>query len=53
MGDEEPRARAGLSYEPPQGPEEQQQRDQIITTLLNMEIADNVVAWPFQLHRGR
>ena len=35
------------------GPEEQQQRDRMITTLLNMEIADNGVAWPFQLHRGR
>ena len=60
IGDEEPRVQplhsraiAGLSYEPPQGPEQQQERDQMITTLLNMEIAAHGVAWPFQLHRGR
>ena len=60
MGDEQPRvqpppsrARAGLNYEPPQGPEEQQQRDKMITDLLNMEITAHGTAWPFQLHRGR
>ena len=57
IGDEEPRvqplhsrAPAGLSYEPP---EQQKERDQMITALLNMEIAAHGVAWPFQLHRGR
>ena len=60
MGDEQPRvqpppsrARAGLNYEPPQGPEEQQQRDKMITDLLKMEIRTYGTAWPFQLHHGR
>ena len=41
------------NYEPPRGPEEQQQRHQMITMLLNVEIAAHGIAWPFQLHRGR
>ena len=41
------------NYEPPRGLEEQHQRDQMITRLLNAEIASHKVAWPFQLHRGR
>ena len=61
MGDEQPRLQPPPSrarpvdsnYEPPRGPEEQHQRDQMITRLLNAEIAAHRVAWPFQLHRGR
>ena len=60
IGDEGPRvqphhsrAPAGLSYEPPRGPEQQQDRDHMITTLLNMEIKAHGVAWAFLLHRGR
>ena len=60
MGDERPRvqpppsrARAGLNYEPPQGPEGQEQRDKMIADLLNMEIRKYGTAWPFLLHHGR
>ena len=60
MGDEQPRVQppprqssAGLQDEPPVGPQQQQQRDKMITDLLMMEIAAHGAAWPFMLHRGR
>ena len=61
IGDERPRVqpppsrarRAGLNYEPPQGPEGQEQRDKMIADLLNMEIRKHGTAWPFLLHHGR